>query len=62
MMRVVWVQHVNVVILQEVDGDGSIMVLGQAMPQELDVLMNTKLANLLDLKDGVDLVDEALVR
>ena len=35
-------------------------MLDQSMTQELDVLMDTKLAQMLELKDAIDLVDQIL--
>ena len=60
MMKVVWFKHVEVVVLLKVDGDGVVMMLDQSMSQKLEVLMNPKLAHMFELKDVIDLDDEAL--
>ena len=36
------------------------MVLDQSMSQELEVLMNSKLAHMFELKDVIGLADEVL--
>ena len=60
MMKVEWFKHVEVVILLQADADGSVMMLDQSMSQKLEILMNPKFGHMLELKDVVDLGDEAL--
>ena len=62
MVKVVWLEHVEVVVLLKGDGDGVVIVLDQSMSQKLQVLMNTKLAHMFELKDGIDLLDKLLTR
>ena len=59
-MKVEWYKHVEVVVLLKTDADGSVMVLDQSMSQKLEILMNPKFGHMLELKDVVDLGDEAL--
>ena len=60
MMKFVWLEHVEVVVLLEADGDGVVMMLDQSMFQELEVLMDPKLAHMFELQDVIDLADEVL--
>ena len=60
MMKVEWFKHVKVVVLLQADADGSVMMLDQSMSQKLEILMNSKFGHMLELKDVVDLGDEAL--
>ena len=60
MMKVVRFKHVEVVLLLEADGDGVVMMLDQSMSQKFEVLMDPKLAHMLELKDVIDLPDETL--
>ena len=43
----------------EADGDGVVRMLDQSMSQELEVLIDTQLAHMLQLKDVIDLADES---
>ena len=59
MMKDVGPRHVVVVCLLQVDGDGAVTMLDKTVAKELDVLMKTKLGDMLYLKDAAD-VDEGL--
>ena len=58
MMKVVWFEHVEVVILLKADGDGAVIVLDQSMSQKLKVLLDPKLCHMFEFKDVVDLGDK----
>ena len=60
MMKVVGLEHVGVVVLLEADGDGSILMLDKTIPQELDVLMKAKFADMLEIEDAIDFDDKSL--
>ena len=60
MMKIVGLEHVKVAILLEADGNGVVMMLDQSMSQKLEILMNSKLAHMFELKDVIDLADEVL--
>ena len=59
-MKIVRLEHVEVVVLLKTDGDGVVIVLDQSMSQELEVLMDAKFAHMFELKDAIDLVGEVL--